>query len=93
MPAPSTVSSVSRINGSAAVVTGALSGIGRATAVALAERGADVVLAAPWLYRRLARRVMRATAVGSTAEPHGSGNVFEPMPEWNRVRGDWRDGR
>jgi short-subunit dehydrogenase len=35
-----------RINGSVAVVTGASSGIGRATALALAQRGADVVLAA-----------------------------------------------
>jgi NAD(P)-dependent dehydrogenase (short-subunit alcohol dehydrogenase family) len=35
-----------RINGSVAVVTGASSGIGRATALALSQRGASVVLAA-----------------------------------------------
>ena len=35
-----------RIDGQAAIVTGAGRGIGRATALALAECGADVVLAA-----------------------------------------------
>jgi short-subunit dehydrogenase len=61
---------VSRVHlsGSVAVVTGASSGIGRATALALADRGADVVLAA----RREAMLQDVATLIrqrGRRAEP------------------------
>ena len=56
------------LSGSVAVVTGASSGIGRATALALADRGADVVLAA----RREAMLQDVATLIrqrGRRAEP------------------------
>src|SRR6266496_3881656 len=51
-----------RLEGRVAVVTGASSGLGAAFAVALAEAGADVVLAA----RREDRLVATATAVEET---------------------------
>jgi NADP-dependent 3-hydroxy acid dehydrogenase YdfG len=55
-----------RLKGAVAVVTGASAGIGEATAVALAQRGAKVVLAARRL-ERLESTAERITRAGGTA--------------------------
>lgn len=45
---------------------------------------------APALYGRMVPWVMNwASFTRETARPE-PGNVYEPMPGWNRVRGDWR---
>ncbi len=41
----------------------------------------------------LAPYVMKWAAFGSEPAEPGPGNVFEPMPEWNRVGGGWRRER
>ena len=41
----------------------------------------------------LAPYVMKWAAFGSESAEPGPGNVFEPMPEWNRVSGGWRRER
>lgn len=48
---------------------------------------------APGLFNRLAPLVMRTFAFRRSPGRPGSGNVFEPMPEWNRIEGNWRRGR
>lgn len=44
----------------------------------------------PGLFNRLVPTVMTLTALGRDQVEAGAGNVFEPMPEWNRVTGGWR---
>ncbi|MDR7300028.1 SDR family oxidoreductase [Haloactinomyces albus] len=48
---------------------------------------------APGFYSRLVPGVMNRTAFTRRPTAPGPGNIFEPMPEWNRVSGDWRYGR
>lgn len=64
---------MTRLSGKVAVVTGASSGIGRATAVALARRGARVALVARSedALRETARRIAEAT--GGSAGARGEG--------------------
>ncbi len=45
---------------------------------------------APGLFSRLAPRVMKMFAFSRHPAHPGPGNVFEPMPEHNRVDGNWR---
>jgi short-subunit dehydrogenase len=47
----------------------------------------------PGLYGRLAPPVMRRAGLEGDDAEAGPGNVLEPMPEWNRPEGDWRNGR
>jgi len=61
-----------RIEGTVAVVTGAASGIGLATALALARRGADTVVLVDRNEDRLAAAVEAVTAVGAKAHPCAS---------------------
>jgi short-subunit dehydrogenase len=61
---------VSRLTGKVAVVTGASSGIGEATARALAAAGATVVLAA--------RREEQLAAIGADLERHGAAVSWSP---------------
>lgn len=49
--------------------------------------------AAPGLYDRLVPYVMDWVALGGETADSGPGNVIEPMPEWNRVTGQWRHRR
>lgn len=44
----------------------------------------------PVLYDRLVPWVMRRVGLRSGEVEDGPGNVFEPMPEWNRLGGEWR---
>ena len=44
----------------------------------------------PGFYSRLVPTVMNRTAFDGEAANQGPGNIFESMPEWNRVTGDWR---
>jgi NAD(P)-dependent dehydrogenase (short-subunit alcohol dehydrogenase family) len=44
----------------------------------------------PGLFNRLVPTVMTLTALGRDEAKDGPGNLFEPMPEWNRVTGGWR---
>lgn len=46
----------------------------------------------PRLYSKLAPVVMRRAGFLDEPADDAPGNVFEPMPEWNRVAGDWRNG-
>lgn len=48
---------------------------------------------APRLYDRLAPRVMDRVAFSEETAADREGNVFSPMPEWNRVDGRWREAR
>lgn len=48
---------------------------------------------APGFYSRLAPGVMNLTAFTRRSTTPGPGNIFEPMPEWNRISGDWRYDR
>ncbi|HEV2093884.1 MAG TPA: SDR family oxidoreductase [Rubrobacter sp.] len=47
----------------------------------------------PKLYDFLVPYVFQWGAFSSESVEQGPGNVFEPMPEWNRVSGGWRSGR
>lgn len=47
---------------------------------------------APGFYTRLVPTVMHRTAFAPHRTTPGPGNIFEPMPDWNRVTGDWRRG-
>lgn len=44
----------------------------------------------PWLYDRLAPHVMDLLGAGRRDSDETTGNVFEPMPEWDQVKGGWR---
>lgn len=48
---------------------------------------------APSLFARMVGVAMKLTALGRQPAEPGPGNVFEPMPEWNREQGDWRNTR
>jgi short-subunit dehydrogenase len=48
--------------------------------------------ATPKLYDILVPYVFRWGAFTSESAERGPGNVFEPMPEWNRPSGGWRGG-
>ncbi len=48
--------------------------------------------ATPGLYDFLVPYVFQWGAFRSESSERGPGNVFEPMPEWNRSTGGWRDG-
>lgn len=45
---------------------------------------------APALYGRLVPWVMDRASFTHEPTQSSPGNAFEPMPDWNRVRGDWR---
>lgn len=45
----------------------------------------------PRLYDFLVPYVFEKTALGQKTGRHSDGNLFESMPEWNRVEGGWRD--
>ncbi|HET8701942.1 MAG TPA: SDR family oxidoreductase [Nitrococcus sp.] len=45
---------------------------------------------APRLYDRLVPWVFEWSALGSEPAARDDGNLFQPMPEWNRISGDWR---
>jgi short-subunit dehydrogenase len=45
----------------------------------------------PRLYSELAPKAMRFVAIGKDQAPHNPGNVFEPRPELDGVRGGWRN--
>ena len=45
---------------------------------------------APGLYHRLAPVVMDVLGSGRGESEESTGNVFQPMPEWNQVQGGWR---
>jgi NAD(P)-dependent dehydrogenase (short-subunit alcohol dehydrogenase family) len=47
----------------------------------------------PRLYDFLVPYVFDWAAFRDDPAERGPGNVFEPMPEWNRITGEWRDGR
>lgn len=47
----------------------------------------------PGSFGWLAPHVMKQAAFRSEPAEPGPGNVFEPMPEWNRVTGGWRRKR
>ena len=49
--------------------------------------------ATPKLYDFLVPYVFERGAFGSEPAEKGPGNVFDPMPEWNRVTGGWRVDR
>lgn len=49
--------------------------------------------ATPKLYDLLVPYVFDWSAFGSETADKGPGNVFEPMPEWNRIAGGWREGK
>jgi NAD(P)-dependent dehydrogenase (short-subunit alcohol dehydrogenase family) len=49
--------------------------------------------ATPKLYDFLVPYVFDHGAFGSESAKQGPGNVFAPMPEWNRVTGEWRDDK
>ncbi|MEW6638296.1 MAG: SDR family NAD(P)-dependent oxidoreductase, partial [Actinomycetota bacterium] len=51
---------------------------------------AFVHAATPGLYDLLSPHVFERSALRDEPAGRGSGNVFEPMPEWNRITGDWR---
>lgn len=53
------------------------------------ETGHAVV---PGLFNRLAPRVMKTFAFSRSPTEPSHGNVFEPMPDHNRVEGNWRAG-
>lgn len=46
---------------------------------------------APSLFARLVPVAMKLTALGRQPAEPSPGNVFEPMPEWNRTQGNWRN--
>jgi short-subunit dehydrogenase len=46
----------------------------------------------PWVYDRLVGTAMQVGGLSDEEAEDGTGNVFEPMTEWNRTTGDWRDG-
>ena len=48
---------------------------------------------APALYSRVVPAAMRVMAFGGGSAPPTTGNIFESMPEWNRVTGGWRARR
>ncbi len=48
---------------------------------------------APGLFTRLAPGVMNTFAFSRDPARPGPGNVYEPMPESNRISGNWRRGR
>lgn len=45
----------------------------------------------PSTFGRLVPTAMRLLALGRRDAQSTHGNVFEPMPEWNREQGDWRN--
>lgn len=49
--------------------------------------------AVPRLYDRLVPCAVERAALRAEAVEPGPGNVFEPMPDWNRVTGQWRARR
>lgn len=53
----------------------------------LLEVGHGVV---PGFYSRLVPTVMNKAAFSSDPATPNPGNVFEPMPDWNKVEGEWR---
>jgi NAD(P)-dependent dehydrogenase (short-subunit alcohol dehydrogenase family) len=44
----------------------------------------------PGIYNRLVPTVMTAVGLGRQRVAERPGNLFEPMPEWNRIEGGWR---
>lgn len=44
----------------------------------------------PGLFNRLVPTVMNLSAFGDEEAEPSPGNVFQPMPEWNQVGGNWR---
>lgn len=46
---------------------------------------------APGVFGRLVPTVMNTVALGRQRVPVSDGNVFEPMPEWNKSEGTWRN--
>lgn len=46
----------------------------------------------PSLYSHMVPKVMNLMAFSRDEAQPGPGNVFEPMPEWNKVDGEWRRG-
>ena len=45
----------------------------------------------PRTYGELAPKAMRFVAIGKDSSPHDNGNVFEPQPDLDAVRGGWRN--
>lgn len=48
---------------------------------------------APGLFGRLVPTAMNLTALGHRPAEPTAGNVYEPMPAWNKVEGHWRNAR
>jgi NAD(P)-dependent dehydrogenase (short-subunit alcohol dehydrogenase family) len=73
-----------RLAGSVAIVTGASAGLGRASALALAAEGADLVVSARWV-ERLHDLVRAIEASGSRAVVVAGARIIEiqlrPMSE------------
>jgi NAD(P)-dependent dehydrogenase (short-subunit alcohol dehydrogenase family) len=47
----------------------------------------------PWVFEFMVPYVFSWSTFGSQSDGRSPGNLFEPMPEWNRLSGNWRRGR
>jgi short-subunit dehydrogenase len=47
----------------------------------------------PRTYSEIAPKAMRLVAIGKDPSPHDDGNVFDPQPDLDAVRGGWRNRR
>lgn len=45
----------------------------------------------PGFYERLVPKTMKKLSFGREPATAGPGNLFQPMPDWNRVDGGWRN--